>query len=175
MWDFSQPSVTFDNPAYRFDGGAPVSNLWDFSDTAMTFDQAIYLFDGTIRSSSSRFGYAEVVAVSQTGIQGVRSAYIEGSACLIDAEFFDSAGELFVPSGLRYRIDDVKSGAVILNWTPITPASSLQVTLSAGENAMISLSRKHETHQVLFEITDGQSQVNHARVLFDLYRVPGLN
>lgn len=119
------------------------------------------------------FGWAIVIAISQT-VQGARQAYIEQSASEIAATFFDTTGAGYKPQGLRYRIDDVLSGAQIKDWTILQSAASAMITVSSEENSMISLTRSHEAHQVLIEITDDFGDVSDARVVFDVYRVVGI-
>jgi trimeric autotransporter adhesin len=119
------------------------------------------------------FGWAVVTALSQT-IQGARQAFIEQSACEVMAGFFATTGETYSPVNVRYRIDDVVSGKNILPWTSLPPASSEMINVSSSQNAMISLTRSHEAHQVMIEITDDFGSISFARAVFDLYRVPGV-
>lgn len=122
----------------------------------------------------SIFGRAVITALSQSGFQGARSTYIEQSACFVTAAYFDINGVPFIPTAVTYEITDELSAAVILPATPITPALVNQVTISSAQNALISLTRLYEVHEVLFSITDGNADVALARVKFDLLRVVGL-
>lgn len=121
------------------------------------------------------FGSAVISAQSQTP-EGVvanpaQPAFNEGSACLVNAEFFDTTGAALVPTVLQYRIDDVCSGAVILSWTTVTPAPSLQVIVTAAQNALITNSRGWETHQVTFQVTDGLGDIAEPFTLFDITEI----
>jgi len=62
----------------------------------------------------------------------------------------------------------------VLPWTSITPAAVSEVIVTSAQNAMISLSRSFERHEMVFQITDGFGDVNYARVVFDVVRVTGL-
>lgn len=120
-----------------------------------------------------RYGWGILTVLSQT-VQGARSAFIEESACEVTSSFFDTTGSPYVPVGVRYRVDDELSGASIVPWTVLTPETSDLVNVTSSQNAMISLSRAHEAHQVLIEITDDFGSVSYARAEFDVYRVTGL-
>lgn len=127
------------------------------------------------------FGYAVIEAQSQTpegivsGANPAQPAFLESSACLVSANFFDTTGAPLVPNALQYRIDDVATGDQILGWTTITAGSAVSVLVTSAQNALVSNSRTHETHQVLLSITDPSNNGPfYARCLFDLLRVPGV-
>jgi hypothetical protein len=120
----------------------------------------------------NQFGYAVVVALSQTGLQGAQSAYIEGSAALVTATFYDIHGVQFVPSNLRYSVDDIVSGAIIVPWTEIAALTTSTVIVTSAQQMLVSLTREFEQHQVVFEITDGFGNIDFARVIFLIYRIP---
>lgn len=134
---------------------------------------------------AQQFGYATAQAQSQTpagtvaGANPVQPAFLEGSACLVTASFFDTTGSPLVPLALSYRIDDVASGAQILGWTAVTVGSAISILVTSAQNALISNSSfgclNHETHQVLFSVTDPSNNGPfYARCLFDLLRIPGV-
>jgi hypothetical protein len=120
-----------------------------------------------------QFGYAVVTALSPTGLPTAHAVYPELSSCQVTAAYFDTHGIAFQPNAVSYRIDDVATNFNILPWTAIVPASVNEVTITSAENAMISNTRWHEKHQVLFMVTDQFNDVSYARVIFDLIRIPG--
>lgn len=117
-----------------------------------------------------QFGWAEIVPLSQTATQGANSVYLAGSACFVTAAYFSSTGSPFIPTAVEYRVDDETSGENIVPWTSIAPAGVNQVTISAEENYMVSLSRPWETHVITFQITDGFGNVTLARHKFEVIR-----
>jgi hypothetical protein len=121
----------------------------------------------------AQFGYANVSAESQTPVHGPGYCFIEQTAVFIDAAYFDSTRLPYLPSAVQYRIDDLTSGDNILPWTALKANYSTPITVTSEQNALISLTRMHECHQVLIAITDDEG-TNYARVVFDLLRVPGL-
>jgi hypothetical protein len=119
------------------------------------------------------FGWATVVALSQTGVQGAETAYPAGTFCFVVGSWYDMMGAPFVPSAVQYRVDDVLSGTNIVPWTPLTPSTSNQVTITSAQNAMISMTRPSEQHQVLFQITDFYGNTSYADVVYSIVRTPG--
>ena len=137
-----------------------------------------------------QFGWMEVIALLQLGVRGVnvnvnmvmealaqarvqgaRSTFLEGSACFVNASYYDINDLGFTPAAVQYRIDDLLSETNILPWTAIAPAAMNQVTVTSAQNQMVSLTRDSEEHQVLFQVTDGYGDVNYGRVIFNLVRV----
>ena len=59
-----------------------------------------------------QYGSAKVWAQSQTpegvvpGANPAQSSFLAGSACLINASFFDTTGAPMQPNALSYRVDD---------------------------------------------------------------------
>lgn len=129
---------------------------------------------GLLSGNGHTFGHCTVDALSQNGLPVARPCYIEESACFVVASYFDNTSTAFVPNAVQYRIDDVVSGANILEWTSIVPGITNEVVVTSAQNAMINNSRSSESHQVLFQVTDGFGNVTYADVSFDVIRVAGL-
>lgn len=124
------------------------------------------------------FGYATVTVQSQTNVQGARTAIPEQSACYATIAYFtppgvNGLGTPFVPNALRYRIDDVESGANIVPWGGIEPETSNQILIPSAQNQILSFTRLFETHQILFQITDINGGEFYARALYDILRARG--
>jgi hypothetical protein len=115
-----------------------------------------------------------VVAISQTGIQGDASTFLENSACLVTASFFDTNGNPYVPSQVQYEINDITTGAQILSLTPLPVGTSVEVVVTSAQNSLISFTRHWEAHQIAFQVTDGLGDIFYARTIFYLIRAPGL-
>lgn len=131
---------------------------------------------------AQQFGYAVLRAQSQTAEGLIPAAapaqpsFLAGSECFITASFFDNTGAPMVPQALTYQINDVATGATILAPTAVSdPMAVQQVAITAAQNAMVSNSQNHETHEVIFAITDQNGQGPFlARCLFDILRAPGV-
>jgi hypothetical protein len=59
----------------------------------------------------------------------------EGSAFTLTARFFDE-GVATAPTTARYRIRDLSNDRIVLDWTAITPATSVDITITATNNAV---------------------------------------
>ncbi len=60
----------------------------------------------------------------------------QGTTAYLTITFLDKAGVAQAPSSASYRIDCLTSGLEIKDDTSLTPASSVEVTLSATDNAI---------------------------------------
>ena len=103
-----------------------------------------------------------------------RASYLEGTATYATGSYFDVNGNAFTPQAVQYRVDDSASGTSILAWTTLTPALSNTVTVTSAQNALISPTKRSETHVVTFKITDALGNVDYQRVEYDLIRSVGL-
>jgi len=123
---------------------------------------------------ASAFGYAEIIALSQSGIQAAEQAFLEDSSCILQASWFDADRSPYLPNRVSYQLVDVESQTVILPWASLGPATSNSVTVTSPQNAMINQTRGSETHKGIFQITDQNDTVFYAEVDFDIVRVAGL-
>lgn len=54
----------------------------------------------------------------------------------VQAKFFGRANEQSTPASIRYRIKDVTNDRIVTDWTAVTPAHSIDIEISAQENAI---------------------------------------
>ena len=137
--------------------------------TAETIDS-----DTEVISGASQFGYATLVALNPSGLGFLtpRAAFLSGSAAGFLCSYFDVNGQPLMPAALQYEINDLLSGEEILEPTNLTLAVNSDIVITAAQNAMVSLSRSCETHQLKLLITDGEGQPYSRRVLFEIVRSP---
>jgi len=62
------------------------------------------------------------------------------------------------PTTARYRIEDLDQGSTVTDWTTVTPATSMAVTISGATNA-IRNSMGVERRQVIAEATDSDGTI----------------
>ncbi len=115
---------------------------------------------------ATSFGYAEVIALSQTGVQAAEQAYFAGSACILQASWFDAGGDPYLPKLVNYQLVALDSGTVLLPWKSLTAANVQTVTVTGAQNMMVNLSREQETHRAMFQITDQNNEMFSAEVDF---------
>jgi hypothetical protein len=65
----------------------------------------------------------------------------EASTFTARARFIGMSGEPVIPSSVRYLIKDVDNDRVVLDWTDLSPAASIEWIIPASANAI------HEDHR----------------------------
>lgn len=61
----------------------------------------------------------------------------------------DNAGT--TPTTARYRIDCRTTGDAIRAWTDLTPAESIEITITPDDNKIVSYQRREERRQLTIE------------------------
>lgn len=73
----------------------------------------------------------------------------EASKHVITASFRDRATAAAVtPTNVKYRIDNLTTGEVVLDWTSVTAASDVSITITPTQNALSSQCNTTELRQV---------------------------
>lgn len=67
-----------------------------------------------------------------------REVVNEASTMTVRAKFFDRFNAPSAPATLRYRIKDLTNDRVVRDWTELTPATVVDVEISAEDNAIYS-------------------------------------
>lgn len=68
----------------------------------------------------------------------------ERSRLPITIKFADGSWIPTAPNTARYRIDCQTTNTVILDWTVLTPAASVAVTVTSGQNSIVDDSNRYE-------------------------------
>lgn len=78
-----------------------------------------------------------------------RTRVNEGSAFTATAYFRDRATSLgSAPATAKYRVDNLTTGQALTDWTTLTPATSIQIPVTATHNAIQSDSNERENVQL---------------------------
>lgn len=72
---------------------------------------------------------------------------VEGSGFTFTAYFRDGTSAS-TPTNAKYRIDCLTSGKEILDWTSMTPASSINTQVTGTQNAIQSENNSYEIKQI---------------------------
>lgn len=83
----------------------------------------------------------------------------EGGAVTVVAKFWDDSTETWTtstPTTVKYRLDNA-DGTQVTDWTTVTPASSVTISLTGTQNAITSDCRDYETKQLTVKADDGLS------------------
>lgn len=98
----------------------------------------------------------------------------EKSTSYVTATFKDKAGAAQTPSTVTYRIDCLTTGAVILSDTSLTPASSIEITITATQNAMQLAGNLRETRRVTVRATYGVGDSINDQYDYDILNLTGV-
>lgn len=79
----------------------------------------------------------------------------EGSTAYLTVAFADKTGAPAVPASVNYRIDDITNNRVIRAVTALSPAASIEITLTPADNAISGAAA--ETHRVTVTASYGAS------------------
>jgi hypothetical protein len=96
----------------------------------------------------------------------------EGSSFVATA-YFRSGDAASTPSSARYRIDCLTTQKQIRDWTSLTPASSISITVENTDNAIQDDYNDTETRQLMVEENTGTSQ-HRAVARWDIYNLYGV-
>lgn len=77
-----------------------------------------------------------------------RQTVNEGSTAYLPIEFRDKSGALAVPASISYRIDCATTGEAIRAPSAVTPASSIELTLTPQDNRIVTASNRAERRRV---------------------------
>lgn len=95
----------------------------------------------------------------------------EKGTLYVTVKFYDLDDDLFTPTSADYRVDCLTSGYEIRDWTAITPATSVTVTLTGEDNRIVDSRHSREIRQLVVRYVDeaGNEQKSQAQ-----YRVDNL-
>ena len=65
--------------------------------------------------------------------------------------YFRDGDASTVPTTARYRIDCHTTGKKLRDWTDLTPAASIEITITPDDNDIVSSSRREERRQITVE------------------------
>jgi hypothetical protein len=77
------------------------------------------------------------------------------------------------PTSMRYRIDDLNQGSAILDWTSLTPATSVNVVITAAQNA-IRNTMCVERRQIVVEAADADGPIR-STLEYDIEDLQGIS
>ncbi len=92
----------------------------------------------------------------------------ERSTAYLTVTFKDKAGAAQQPTAASYRIDDVATGTEIRADTSLTPGTSVEITLTPADNAMVSATRPIEVHALTVTATYGDADAVRGVYLFEV-------
>lgn len=99
----------------------------------------------------------------------------EASQHVITAKFKDrSTAALVVPTSIRYRIDDLNTGVAVLDWTSVSAASAITLTITSTQNALRDQCAAREVRELTVAADYGLATQFVDAVRFTLENVRGV-
>ena len=92
----------------------------------------------------------------------------ERSTAYLTVTFKDKAGAAQQPTAASYRIDDVATGTEIRADTSLTPGTSVEITLTTADNAILSPRLEVEKHVVTVTGTYGENDAVRAQYVYEV-------
>jgi hypothetical protein len=93
----------------------------------------------------------------------------EDSTAVLTLTFKDETDTLVVPGSIYYRIDDVPTKTQIRDWTAISPpSSSVDVTITDIENAILKQTHQYEIRLVSVYFTYATGKKGTADFIYNL-------
>lgn len=87
------------------------------------------------------------------GQSGITPSINEGQTLRLNVRPLNESLVASTPTSMRYRIDDLDNRQAILDWTALTPSTSITLTITAAQNAIRHL-LDSERRQIVIEATD---------------------
>lgn len=100
-------------------------------------------------------------------------SFNEGSAVTVTARFRNN-GATVVPLSVRYRVDNRTSRETVIDWTEVSPASLVTVTIPATANVLRSQRNKSERFAVTFEANHGTATAFTNAKQYDVQNINGI-
>lgn len=92
----------------------------------------------------------------------------EKSTAYLTVTFKDKAGVQQVPASATYRIDCLTTGTAIKAETALTPAGSVEITLTPTDNRIIAAANVRESRRVTVNAVYGASDEVHDQFDYDV-------
>ena len=75
------------------------------------------------------------------------------------------------PTTIRYRVDDLKTGKILTDWTTVSAAANVTITITAANNEIQDESSRLERKQLIVQADSGLSTQVNGRVLWKVRNV----
>ena len=81
-------------------------------------------------------GRLDISALGPNVGQALTPRINEGEAFRLTVRPLSADLAATTPTTMRYRIDDLDQGTAVLDWTSLTPATSVNIIITSAQNAM---------------------------------------
>jgi len=113
--------------------------------------------------------------VDQVAIVIPRPIYREGSAFTATAYFRTrSTAEESTPTNVKYRLDCLTTGKVVADWTDVTPAASVSISVTGTHNAIQDQGNLQEVKQLTVAADHGLDTRVHETAIWRVENLQGI-
>jgi len=110
----------------------------------------------------------------QIAIQVAKTNWTEGSAFTATAYFRDRAtSAASAPSTVKYRIDCLTTKTTVLDWTSASAGSSVAISVTAANNAIVDASNPYERKQLTVAADPDTSSQHRASFTWNVSNLRG--
>lgn len=111
----------------------------------------------------------------QIEVQIPKTRWEEGSGFTAVASFRDRAtAAADTPATVKYRLDCLTTGQTILDWTTVSPGSSVSIPITGAQNNILDDSNDYEIKQLTVESDVGSSDQCRGRKTWRVENIYGL-
>lgn len=78
------------------------------------------------------------------------------------------------PTTIRYRVDDLKTGKILTDWTSVSAAASVTITITAANNEIQDNASRLERKQLIVQADAGLSTQVNGKVQWRVRNLQGI-
>ncbi len=79
------------------------------------------------------------------------------------------------PTTIRYRVDDLKTGKILTDWTSVSAAANVTITITAANNEIQDEASRLERKQLIVQADAGLTTQVNGRVIWRVRNVAGID
>lgn len=100
----------------------------------------------------------------------------EQTTMVVHARFRNRASAADVtPTTVAYRVDDLSIGLQLVDWTTVTPASSVDITITSTANKIQNDFRQYEAKQITVKTNSGLTDQFIESFTWDVKNLTGIH
>ena len=104
-----------------------------------------------------------------------KTVYLEETTFPVTAFFRTRATKAAsIPTTIRYRIDCLKTRTKIRDWTSVSAAANVTITITASDNEIIDDSNRLERKQIIVQADNGLSTQVNGKAFWKIENLTGI-
>lgn len=115
------------------------------------------------------------MAADQVEITLPKTKWLEETSFTATAFFRNrSTKAATTPTTVHYRVDDLKTGKELTDWTSVTPAGSVSISITSTHNEIQDDSSAFERKQLIVQADRGLSTQANGKVVWQVQNLHGI-